>query len=64
MFSKLEEYLVLVKVVFHTYCHDLCDLSTYCTKYNWHHVIHIIFQLYMILDLGIKLKSMSVKSWR
>ena len=34
------------------------------TKYNWHHVIHIILQLYMIVDLGPKLKSMSVRSWR
>jgi len=33
-------------------------------KYNWCHVIDTIIQLYMIVGLGIKLKSMSVRSWR
>ena len=32
-------------------------------RYNWCHVIDIIVQLYVIVGLGIKLKSMSVRSW-
>jgi len=30
-------------------------------KYNWCHVIDTVLQLYIIVDLGIKLKSMSVR---
>ena len=33
-------------------------------KYNWCHVIDTVVQLYMIVGLGIRLKSMSVRSWR
>jgi len=33
-------------------------------KYNWCHVIDIVVQLYVTVGLGIKLKSMSVRSWR
>jgi len=33
-------------------------------KYDWRHVTHTIIQLYMIVSLGIKLKSISVRSWR
>jgi len=33
-------------------------------KYNWCHVIDTTPQLYTIVCLGIKLKSMSVRSWR
>jgi len=32
-------------------------------KYDWHHVIKTIIQLCMI-GLGIKLKSMPMRSWR
>jgi len=31
---------------------------------HWCHVIDTVIQLYMILGLRIKLKSMSVSSWR
>jgi len=45
--------------------HDLRELATYFSdKYNWCHVIDIAPQLYMIVGLGIKLKSMSMRSWR
>ena len=33
-------------------------------KYHWCHVIDTVTQLYMIVGVGIKLKSMSVRSWR
>ena len=33
-------------------------------KYGWRHVIDTIIQLYMIVGLGIKVKSMSVRSCR
>jgi len=33
-------------------------------KCNWWHVIDTILQLYMVAVLGIKLKSISVRSWR
>ena len=33
-------------------------------RHNWCHVINTIIQLYMIMGFGIKLKSMSVRSWR
>jgi len=33
-------------------------------KYDWHHFIDTVFQLYRIVGLGIKLKSMSVRSCR
>jgi len=33
-------------------------------KYNWCHVIDTAPQLYMIVSLGTKLKSMSMRSWR
>ena len=33
-------------------------------KCNWCHVIDTIVQLYVTVGLGIKLKSMSVRSWR
>jgi len=33
-------------------------------KYNWCHVIDTVVQLYVTVVLGIRLKSMSVRSWR
>ena len=33
-------------------------------KCNWCHVIDTVLQLYIIVSLGIKPKSMSVRSWR
>jgi len=33
-------------------------------RYNWCHVIDTTPQLYVIMRLGIKLKSMSVRFWR
>jgi len=33
-------------------------------KCNWCHVIDTVVQLYMTVDLGSRLKSMSVRSWR
>jgi len=33
-------------------------------KYDWCHVTDNGIQLYRIVSLGIKLKSMSVRSWR
>ena len=35
-----------------------------CHRCNWCHVIDTIVKLNMIVGLGIKLKSMSVMSWR
>jgi len=39
------------------------DISTYYTI-HWYHDIGTIIQFYRIVGLGIKLKSMSVRSWR
>jgi len=33
-------------------------------KYDWCHVIDTVIQLYMIVGLGIRLKWISVRSWR
>jgi len=33
-------------------------------KYDWRHVVDTIFQLYMSVGPGIRLKSMSVRSGR
>ena len=33
-------------------------------KYHWCHVIDTVIQLYATVGLGIRLKSMSVRSWR
>jgi len=38
--------------------------SHFFHRCNWCHVTDVAPQLYMIVGLGIKLKSMSVRSWR
>jgi len=62
-FSKLEKYLVLGYSFIKSQ-----NLSMWTNrlfhKYHWCHVIDTVIQLYMIVGLGIKLKSMSVRSWR
>jgi len=63
MFSRLENYLVL-KYSF-AKSHSLSVQTTHLFhKCNWCHVIDTVTQLYVTVGLGIKLKSMSVRSWR
>jgi len=59
-FSKWAEYLVLEKVIF--YSSWLMWSSHLFHKYNWRHVIDTILQLNMIVNVGIKLKSISLRS--
>jgi len=50
-------------VKFHSKYHDLRS-GHFFYKYNWCHVIDTILQLYTIVDQGIELKSVSMRSWR
>jgi len=64
MFSKLEKYLVLR----HSFT-ESHNLSKMWTSYLFHkckrcHVIETVVQLCMTVGLGIRLRSLSVKSWR
>ena len=61
-FSMLENYLIL-RYSF-TKSHSLSMQTTHLSlKCNWCHVIDTVIQLYAIVGLGIRLKSMSVRSW-
>jgi len=59
----LEKYLVLGYSFIQS--HNLSVRTNHLFhKYHWCHVIDTVIQLYMIVGLGIRLKSMSVRSWR
>ena len=60
--TYMKKYLVLRKQF--SKSHDLYFIRTNHSfhRYTWCHVIDTIIQLYMIVGLGIKLKSMSARS--
>jgi len=59
----LEKYLVLRHSF--TKSHNLSIWTNHLFhQYNWCHVIDTVVQLCITVGLGIKLKSMSVRSWK